>query len=336
VSNRTDDASFERVVNTPPRGIGARTLDAVRGVAREANLSLHEAAARTVSQRLVAARAAGALKGFLELIEHLARVVEGLDLEDSVDQVIQSSGLLDHHAKDRSGRGEDRVDNLKELVNAARGFRPELDTPESDDDTWTTALKPLDAFLAHAALEAGEGQADAWEDCVQLMTLHASKGLEFPVVFLTGMEEGLFPTSRAQDEPAKLEEERRLCYVGITRACELLYVTHAESRRLYGQESRAQPSRFLGELPSELIEDLRPRAHVSQPQFSRERYVPSAADAGAGLLQPGAGVSHPKFGEGVILRYEGSGAHTRVHINFQDVGQKCLVLSYAKLDPIGA
>jgi len=332
LANRTDDASFERVVNVPPRGIGTRTVDTVRNVAREAGLSLYQAAQRVVGERLVASRGASALQGFLTLIESLADTVADLRLEDRVDQTIQLSGLLDHHGKDRSGRGEDRVDNLKELVNAARGFRPELDAPESEE-FGGVALQPFDAFLAHAALEAGEGQADAWEDCVQLMTLHAAKGLEFPVVFLTGVEEGLFPTSRAQEDPAKLEEERRLCYVGITRAGERLYLTHAESRRLYGQENYAQPSRFLGEIPSELIQDLRPRAHVSQPQYRRTSSPQSAALSQDRPLKPGAGVKHPKFGDGVILRYEGSGAHLRVHVNFQDVGQKCLVWSYAKLEP---
>jgi DNA helicase-2/ATP-dependent DNA helicase PcrA len=194
----------------------------------------------------------------------------------------------------------------------------------------------LDEFLAHAALEAGEGQADAWDDCVQLMTMHSAKGLEFPLVFLCGMEDGLFPHQRSIADMKGLEEERRLCYVGITRAKETLYITYAEQRRLHGMDSFSQPSRFIGEIPEELIEEIRPRVQVLRPHYlgARPKARPAANMApGAELgLRLGQRVHHRKFGDGVILNCEGQGAHARVEVNFENAGTKWLVLSYANLD----
>ncbi|MEO1576244.1 MAG: 3'-5' exonuclease, partial [Pseudomonadota bacterium] len=210
ISNRHDDPSFERVVNLPTRGIGARTVEVLREYARANDTSLWNAAGALATEGL-SARAANALKAFLALIENMARDTLDLDLHERVDHVIEASGLVQHHEKDRSEKGEARVENLRELVSAARGFDPASVTDEEDIDDLT-------AFLAHASLEAGEGQGDAWDDCVQLMTLHSAKGLEFPLVFMAGMEDGLFPHRRSVSDPDGLEEERRLCYVGATRA----------------------------------------------------------------------------------------------------------------------
>jgi DNA helicase-2/ATP-dependent DNA helicase PcrA len=224
--------------------------------------------------------------------------------------------------KDKGETGETRVENLLELVSAARSFEPD----PADE------MPPLDEFLSHAALEAGEGQAAAWEDCVQLMTMHSAKGLEFPLVFLSGMEDGLFPHQRSIADPNGLEEERRLCYVGITRAKQALYVTYAEQRRLHGMDNFSRPSRFISEIPDEYIEEIRPRVQVSRPMRSPGRRTRSTTPAAELGIHLGQHVRHDKFGDGVILNCEGQGAHARVEINFEKAGTKWLVLSYANLD----
>jgi DNA helicase-2/ATP-dependent DNA helicase PcrA len=325
ISNRDDDSSFERIVNRPTRGIGARTLEAMRSYARANSCSMWRAAGAVASGEL-AGRAATAVVVFLNLIATLAKDTEGLDLQEQVDHVIHASGLIDFFKKEKGERGETRVENLEELVSAARGFSPD---PAEE-------MSPLDAFLSHAALEAGEGQAAAWEDCVQLMTMHSAKGLEFPLVFMCGMEDGLFPHQRSIADAQGLEEERRLCYVGITRAKQVLYVTYAEQRRLHGMDSFAQPSRFVNEIPAELVEEIRPRVQVSRPLSPRS----GASGRSAGGVAPGSEVGirlgqrvrHGKFGDGVILNCEGQGAHARVEVNFENAGTKWLVLSYANLN----
>jgi DNA helicase-2/ATP-dependent DNA helicase PcrA len=324
--NREDDASFERAVNMPPRGIGARTLEAIRECARGLDMPLYRAAQSLLVGKHLASRAAKALGSFLELIETLSDENRNSSLGQLSNAVILASGLLEHHAKDRSGRGEDRVENLKELVTAARGFEP--------DPELTAETEPLTAFLAHAALESGEVQADAGVDGVQLMTLHSAKGLEFALVFVVGMEDGLFPTARSREDPSKLEEERRLFYVGMTRACQRLVLTHAERRRLYGSELPCRRSLFLSEVPAALLQDLRPRAHVSRPLYQPPQRASHPAVEEANTLTPGTGVMHPRFGEGVVLRYEGSGRHARVEVNFREHGGKWLVLSFANLQPL--
>jgi len=321
VANRADDASFERVVNQPPRGIGERSLAAVRERAREQDTGLWPAAREVVENRLLGARAVNALAAFLNAIETLAESVDGLDLGEQAESVIRASGLVDHYAKEKGERGQARVENLEELVNAARQFQ----LTEEDEE-----LDPLSAFLSHAALEAGEAQGDSWDDCVQLMTLHSAKGLEFPLVFLCGMEEGLFPHQRSVEDPDRLEEERRLCYVGMTRARRQLVITWAERRRLHGQESYCLPSRFLREMPAELISEVRPRVSVSRPVTAPSR---SAFEEPA-EFRLGGRVRHAKFGEGVVLNYEGQGAHARVQVNFEAAGPKWLVVAYANLEPV--
>ena len=324
ISNRDDDSAFERVVNKPTRGIGARTVELMRSYARANSCPLWRAAGAIASDEL-SSRAANAVLAFLNLIERMARDTAELSLEDRVDHVIHASGLLDFFKKEKGEKGETRVENLLELVSAAKSF--EADPAEE--------MSPLDEFLSHAALEAGEGQADAWEDCVQLMTMHSAKGLEFPLVFLCGMEDGLFPHQRSIADPQGLEEERRLCYVGITRAKQNLYLTYAEQRRLHGMDKYSQPSRFIAEIPDEYVEEIRPRVQVSRPVQTTPRRRPSAAslapESGMGV-RLGQRVRHVKFGDGVILNCEGQGAHARVEVNFETAGTKWLVLSYANLD----
>jgi DNA helicase-2/ATP-dependent DNA helicase PcrA len=321
ISHRDDDASFERVVNRPTRGIGARTVEILRAYARANSCSMWRAAGAVASDEL-AGRAANAVLAFINLIERMSAETAALDLQDKVDHVIHASGLVDMFRNDKGERGETKLENIMELVSAAKSFEPD---PAEE-------MSPLDEFLSHAALEAGEGQAAAWEDCVQLMTMHSAKGLEFPLVFLCGLEDGLFPHQRSIADPNGLEEERRLCYVGITRAMQTLYVTYAEQRRLHGMDSFSQPSRFISELPDEYVEEIRPRVQVSRPVRSRARTsIKKAADAEMGV-RLGQRVRHGKFGDGVILNYEGQGAHARVEVNFETAGTKWLVLSYANLD----
>jgi len=321
LSNRDGDASFERIVNRPARGIGARTIEIMRAYGRANSCSMWRAAAAVASDELNS-RTANAVLAFMNLIEKMARATASLDLQEQVDHVIHASGLIDFFKKDKGEKGETRVENLLELVSAAKSFEPD---PAEE-------MLPLDEFLSHAALEAGEGQADAWEDCVQLMTMHSAKGLEFPLVFLSGMEDGLFPHQRSIADPQGLEEERRLCYVGITRAKQSLYVSYAEQRRLHGMDNFSQSSRFIAEIPDEYLEEIRPRVQVSRPMRpQRGRSTPIAAGAELGI-HLGQRVRHSKFGDGVILNCEGRGAHARVEVNFETAGTKWLVLSYANLD----
>jgi DNA helicase-2/ATP-dependent DNA helicase PcrA len=322
MANRDDDASFERIANVPTRGLGNKTLDAVRERARADGLTLWRSSRTLLGENALPTRAATALGTFLKLIDRLAADTESLTLGEQVDHMLQHSGLIDHYRKEKGEKAESRIENLEELVSAARGF-------EDEDEN---ELGPLANFLAHAALEAGEGQAEAWEDCVQLMSLHSAKGLEFPLVFLTGMEEGLFPHQRSLEESGRLEEERRLCYVGMTRAMRRLVVTHAELRRLHGSERYAMPSRFLGEIPQELMQPVRATgaAPASRgPAAIAE--VPAQSDAAYTL---GQRVRHAKFGEGIVVHYEGQGQHARVQINFADCGSKWLVVAYAGLQTV--
>ena len=322
VASRADDTSFERVVNLPVRGIGAKTMELVRETARANSTSLWNGASG--ARAALPQRAAQALQSFMELIDKLAREVNGLELHEQVDHVIQMSGLIEHFKKEKGERGEGRIENLLELVSAARGFSPETEAEAE--------LSPLESFLAHAVLESGEGQADPYDDCVQMMTLHSAKGLEFPVVFLAGMEDGLFPHQRSVADLAGLEEERRLCYVGATRAMRHLYVTYAEQRRLYGVDTYGQPSRFISELPPELVEEIRPRLQVSRPVFVKRSSTLDESPAAG--MRMGSRVRHSKFGDGVVLNFEGNGPHARIQVNFERQGTKWLMLSYANLEVV--
>ncbi len=321
MSNHNDDASFERVINTPTRGIGAKLIEEIRFLARANEITLWKAAVELLNQNRLTPRATNALKGFLELIVGLGKQAEDKDLFEKVKLIVEKSGLVEAYKKEKGEKGEARIENLEELANAAGLF----DFDEGNEEN----LNELDMFLAHAALESGDMQGDDYEDCVQLMTLHSAKGLEFKMVFLVGLEEGLFPSQQSTDDVARLEEERRLCYVGITRAMEQLFVTHAESRRLYGKETYPRPSRFLKEIPAEYIQEIRIRANVTRPVTAVKKKRSSIQQVGT--YKMGQRVQHVKFGEGVVLQMEGEGAQERVQINFQGVGLKWLMLSYAKL-----
>jgi DNA helicase-2/ATP-dependent DNA helicase PcrA len=328
ISSRADDASFERVVNLPTRGIGAKSLDVIRDQAKAAGTHLWTAAAHCNANGALGPKAEAAVNGFLKLIDQLANDIAGLELHEQVDHVINNSGLVEHHKKEKaSDRGEARVENLNELVSAARGFEP--DVANVSEDGVDEKLPPLESFLAHAVLESGEGQAAEWEDCVQMMTLHTAKGLEFPVVFLCGMEDGLFPHQRSLNDPEGIEEERRLCYVGTTRAMKQLYLTYAEQRRLHGMDNFGTRSRFIDEFPEELIEEVRPRIQISRPVAAGRFKVPTEELAPGVRL--GARVRHKKFGEGVILKVEGQGPQANIEVNFESLGRKIMMLEYLEV-----
>ncbi|MCS3903202.1 DNA helicase-2/ATP-dependent DNA helicase PcrA [Methylohalomonas lacus] len=330
--NKDDDGSFERIVNVPTRGIGQRTIQELRDTARQQQISLWRAALYMREHKLLAARALSSLESFLRLIHDLGEEIEQLDLADAVEAAINRSGLIPHFKKEKGERGIARLENLDELVRAAREFR----MPEDSEDEMT----PLQQFLANAALEAGEAQGDANSDCVQLMTLHAAKGLEFPLVFMIGMEEGLFPHQRSSGDATQLEEERRLCYVGITRAQEQLTLCHAEHRRLHGSDFYAPASRFLRELPEELLEPVRLGGFAAQPLASRgssganKTTRPTASIREETGFTLGQRVRHAKFGEGTVLNLEGSGSQTRLQVNFEHGGSKWLVAAYAPLETV--
>lgn len=323
IASRQDDASFERAVNQPPRGIGPRTLDAVRAHARDFGCSMWQASMDLLQGNGMTPRAGNALKKYLDLIEEMAAATSDMELYETAAHVVANSGLTDHFKKSRDGKGQDRVENMEELVNAARQF-----DYESEDDE----MSDLDAFLAHAALEAGDTQGDEYDDCVQLMTLHSAKGLEFPLVFIGGVEEGLFPHSMSAEDPDRLQEERRLCYVGMTRARQQLYLTHAESRRLYGKENYPIASRFLREIPSDVTEEVRARPAVARPYAAASGALSSSMEASGFNL--GQRVNHAKFGQGVVLNAEGQGSGARVQVNFEAVGSKWLMVAYANLQAV--
>ena len=331
LSNRNDDAAFERAVNTPTRGIGDRTLDEVRREARAQGISLWEATMLVTQGNVLAARARNALAGFLVLVNELQAQTGEMSLAERIDHVLARSLLREHWSKESRNAldSESRTDNLDELVSVASRFLRRADDVEEVQD-----MDELVAFLAYAALEAGEGQAQANEDGVQLMTLHSAKGLEFPLVFLAGMEDGLFPSARSLEESGRLEEERRLAYVGITRARQKLVLCYAESRRIHGQDNYGVPSRFLREIPRELLHEVRPKVQVSRPASLGASRGGGHAALELPPLKLGTMVTHAKFGEGMVTDYEGSGAHARVQVEFADAGSKWLVMAYANLTAI--
>ena len=326
-TNRHDDAAFERVVNTPPRGIGSRTVDTLRGAARDRESSLWDAARHLRETRALSSRAASALANFAAFIDDLDNESRGLHAGEQVRLAVERSALIEHYKREGEERAQTRAENLDELASAAEQFCDSF-TDEDEEEA-----RGMTFFLAHAALESGEEQAGDDEDSLHLMTLHAAKGLEFPVVFLTGLEEGLFPHQRSIDEPEGLEEERRLCYVGMTRARQQLVLSYAEIRRLHGSERFSPASRFVREIPAELVEEVRLRARVSRPFYREAPVARTGAGSSSGRFRLGQRVNHPKFGEGVVLTLEGDGDHARVQVNFADAGSKWLVIAYARLQP---
>ena len=325
IAIKTDDASYERIVNVPTRGIGNKTVDLVRSKARENNISMWQATLDLIEQGEITSRALSALQQFVDLISGMETDLNNMELYEQIEHVIHQSTLIAHYEKEKGEKGRNRIENLDELVNAGRTFE--------QDDWEESEVDKMSAFLSHASLEAGEGQANEGEDSVQLMTLHSAKGLEFKQVFLAGMEEGLFPHSRSSEDSSQLEEERRLCYVGMTRAMEKLTLCHAEKRRLYGEETYARPSRFLAEIPDEFVQHVRLQGSATPLSgYAGSSYgVKEKAVQEAAPVQLGQRVCHEKFGEGVVLNYEGEGRHARIQINFDDVGSKWLVMEYANL-----
>ena len=327
LNNRDDDAAFERIINTPTRGIGNQTVALVRDAARSQEVTLWRACQQMLQAEQLKGRSAKTISAFINLIDQLEDDSSNLDLDQQANFVIQHSGLKAMYQAEKGERAEQRIENLNELVTACQTF-------ESDPEL-TEEQTPLTAFLTHAALESGESQADEYESAVQLMTMHSAKGLEFPLVFIAGLEEGMFPSQQSVEEIGRLEEERRLCYVGMTRAMSKLYLCHAESRRIYGQEKYHKASRFLRELPEKCIDEIRMQSQVSKPKsvgkFSNTFTLETFENSGFKLGQQ---VKHAKFGEGVVLNYEGSGAQSRIQVNFSDVGSKWLVVEYANLQAV--
>ena len=319
LSNRGSNHSFERIVNLPTRGIGDKTMNAILEHARLRQVSMWQACTEIIADKRIPPRALTALSGFQDLITQMDEDTAGFGLGELTDHVLKRSGLFEHHKKERGELARARVENLQELVNATEDFVP--DENETQDD--------LSAFLANTALEAGEGKAEEGEDCVQLMSLHSAKGLEFPLVFICGMEEGLFPNRKSLEEGA-LEEERRLCYVGMTRAMKQLVMSRAKSRQQYGQSHFNLASRFLSEVPGEHVEKV--RSPVSSGPRSRKGARSKTADFNG--IRLGNQVRHRKFGFGTVVGMEGQGAHARVQVHFADAGSKWLICSYANLEPI--
>lgn len=320
-----DDMAFERIVNTPTRGIGAKTVEGIRNHARIQNVSMWSACGQLIDNQAFSKRALTALLNFREMMADLGRACIEQDLPELMVYALEVSDLIAFHGKEAGEKGRARVENLQELVNAARQFNAEQDA---------LALRE---FLDTAALDAGESQADPHADAVQLMTLHSAKGLEFPVVYLAGLEENLFPNRMSVEDPEQLQEERRLCYVGITRAREQLYICYAESRRWYGQEQFNAVSRFVREIPSACIQEVRLNASVSRPLSSKMNQANSfgtGTTVEEGGINLGQRVVHNVFGEGVVLMVEGNGPNSRVQVNFDDEGSKWLVTAFAKLEAI--
>lgn len=323
IANRQDDAAFERVVNTPARSIGDRTLDILRNLARERQLTLWQATHIAIQENMLASRSATALLRFIELVNSLHRDTEEMPLFEQTDFVIKHSGLYTMYQQEKGEKGEVRIENLEELVSATKEF---IKPDEAEDMT------DLTAFLTHASLEAGEEQASPHQSYIEMMTLHSSKGLEFPRVFIVGMEEEIFPSSRSMMDMERLEEERRLAYVGITRAKQKLTLCYAESRRLYAKEERHFPSRFLNELPKECVREVRIRGTVTraynQAMVGQLKQETLLSDSG---WRVGQKVKHEKFGQGTIINIEGVENNTRLQIAFQGQGIKWLIAHLAKL-----
>ncbi len=322
--NQFDDSSFERVVNLPPRGIGNKTLETLRDTARENGLSLWQATNILLMQKNLPSRALSALQSFIDLVSDLVRQTKNFTLLEATETIIEVSGLIEHHQKEKGDAGQTRVENLRELISAADEFNYDDLTQEEKQN-----LTPMAAFLAHASLEAGDHQASDTTQSVKLMTLHAAKGLEFPFVILCGMEEGLFPHQMSKNTPRELEEERRLCYVGMTRAMQQLLLTYAESRRVYGQTHTTYPSRFLREIPHEFMQEIRLQSKISRPvSLTAQNSWLNQTETNFRL---GQSVKQQSFGIGTILDIEPNGEKTRLQIKFK-TGTKWLIASLAKLE----
>lgn len=326
MNNHQDDAAFERIVNKPKRKIGNTTLDKIRICAREQGYTMWQASVYLLENKLLSAGASSSLSGFIELVSRFKSETSELPLFQMVDHIIDHSGLKAMFQAEKGEKSRSRIENLQELVSATKGFV----IPEEEQE-----MDELTAFLAYAALESGDNQADEFEDAVQLMTMHSAKGLEFSQVFMVGVEEGMFPGQRSTEDETRLAEERRLCYVGMTRAMKKLTICHAESRRLYGQEKFHSASRFIAELPEKDVHFIRKKAQVKrmqQPTEKAPQFKGESQDVQGFKL--GQQVKHVKFGEGTIIAQEGSGENSRLQVHFSDVGSKWLMTAYARLEAV--
>ena len=325
IFNNNDNPSFERSVSNPTRGVGEKTLNKIRQTSKKYNISYIKASAKLIDEGNISGRGGAGLKDYLEFVAGCKNFIEENNLSELMELIIKETGLYAYHGKEAGEKGKTRTENLEELITATKNFEQSIKEE-------ITNSQIAEKYLDIISLDSGDRQASEHDDAAQLMTMHSAKGLEFKLVILTGLEESLFPHGRSMESSSQLEEERRLCYVAITRAMEKLYITHAESRRLHGTDTFNPPSRFLKEIPKDLIDEIRPRAQTNIPynrkDFS-ETKIEFEMDIGISLGQK---VRHKKFGEGIVLNYEGSGESARVQVNFEDSGTKWLVMSYANLE----
>ena len=319
-TSNNDDNSFERIVNTPPRGIGEKTKSLIREFSKNKKISLYDSIPKAVEESVFSKKVEESLISFYNLIQTIHSIIQKDDLPSQIKEIIKITNIKSIYEKNKTEQSRSKLENLDELISAAHEF---LNSDLDENETI------IDAFLTHTSLESGEGQGNEWDECVQLMTLHSSKGLEFPIVFLVGLEENLFP-SRMSIEEENLEEERRLCYVGITRARKKLYISYAQMRRQYGSDNYCLPSRFLNELPSEVIEEIgyKPKKFFQPGNQQKDKNIYKDS------VLIGKRVMHKKFGEGVVISTEGSEANTRVEVLFDDFGGKWLILAIANLEVV--
>ena len=325
IFNNNDNPSFERSVSNPTRGVGERTLNKIRQTSKKYNISYIKASAKLIDEGNISGRGGAGLKDYLEFVAGCKNFIEENTLSELMELIIKETGLYAYHGKEAGEKGKTRTENLEELITATKNFEQSIKEE-------ITNSQIAEKYLDIISLDSGDRQASEHDDAAQLMTMHSAKGLEFKLVILTGLEESLFPHGRSMESSSQLEEERRLCYVAITRAMEKLYITHAESRRLHGTDTFNPPSRFLKEIPKDLIDEIRPRAQTNIPYNRKdfnETKIEFEMDIGISLGQK---VRHKKFGEGIVLNYEGSGESARVQVNFEDSGTKWLVMSYANLE----
>ncbi len=316
--NHNDDNSFERIINTPTRGIGEKTKTIIRESAKFNNTSLFQSAYDALKNKNFSNKVNNSLDNFFAVISHI-KDVQDKKLPEIISTIIEKTGIKKPYENNKTEQNQSKIENIDELVSAASSFQ---------EENYYNDEPVLDAFLSHVSLESGEGQGDKWEKCVQLMTIHAAKGLEFPVVFLVGMEEGLFPSKLSIDED-NLSEERRLCYVGITRARKLLFLSSAELRRQYGYDNYALPSRFISEIPEELIEQIK-GASASYVKMNKNSFYVENSEY-KDFYDIGKRVIHEKFGEGIVTNFEGDSQNSRIEVEFDSYGKKWLLLSLANL-----
>ena len=324
IFNNSDNPSFERSISNPTRGVGEKTLAKIRNTAKQYNISYIKASAKLVDEGSISGRGGAGLKDYLEFVAGCDLFIQENLLSELMELIIKETGLYAYHAKEPGEKGKTRTENLEELITATKNFEQSVTEKKSNKEI-------AESYLDIISLDSGDRQASEHDDAAQLMTMHSAKGLEFKLVLLTGLEESLFPHGRSMESASQLEEERRLCYVAITRAMEKLYITHAESRRLHGTDTFNPPSRFLREIPKDLIDEIRPRAQTNIP-YNRKDFEETKNEFEEEIgISLGQKVQHNKFGEGIVLNYEGSGDSARVQVNFDNSGTKWLVMAYANL-----